>query len=292
MLVKPDREDEGSPVTGRLEGTRGGTLLLPGGHLVWELAGAGPPVVLIHGFSLDRRMWDAVVPLLATDLTVIRYDLRGFGESYPMDLHFGYSHAEDLAALLDHLEVSQAGLVGFSFGGQVALTMAIAAPERVRRLVLVDALLDGVPWDDESNDASHAVTAALHDHGIDAAKQVWLAHPFFSVANDRPDVAPQLAAMVHGFSGRHWLGEDPHRPVEPAPIDVLGHVSAPTTVVVGELDVPCFVEMSQVLARGIPGGRLVTIAGSGHLTPMEAPELVAQAVRASLGVDLSRSGAD
>jgi len=105
MLVKPDGEDEGSAVTGRLEGTRSGTLPLPGGHLVWELAGAGPPVVLIHGFSLDRRMWDAVVPLLATNFTVIRYDLRGFGESSPMDLHFAYSHAEDLAALLDHLEV-------------------------------------------------------------------------------------------------------------------------------------------------------------------------------------------
>src|SRR5882757_677517 len=167
MLAKPDREDEGSAVTGRLEGTRSGTLPLPGGHLVWELAGAGPPVVLIHGFSLDRRMWDAVVPLLATNFTVIRYDLRGFGESSPMDLHFAYSHAEDLAALLDHLEVAQAGVVGFSFGGQVALTMAITAPERVRRLVLVDALLEGVPWDEETNDASHAVTAALHNHGID-----------------------------------------------------------------------------------------------------------------------------
>lgn len=292
MLVNPDCEDEGSAVTGRLEGTRGGTLLLPGGHLVWELAGAGPPVVLIHGFSLDRRMWDPVVPLLATDFTVIRYDLRGFGESFPMDLYLGYSHAEDLTALMDHLEVSRAGLVGFSFGGQVALTMAIAAPERVHRLVLVDALLEGVPWDDETKDATHAVAAALHDHGIDEAKQVWLAHPFFTAANEKPDVASQLAAMVHGFSGRHWLGEDPHRPLEPAPIDVLGHVSTPTTVVVGELDVPCFVEMSRALVRGIPGGRLVTIPGSGHLTPMEAPELVAQAVRASLDVDLSRSAAD
>jgi pimeloyl-ACP methyl ester carboxylesterase len=80
--------------------------------------------------------------------------------------------------------------------------------------------------------------------------------------------------------------------VEPAPIDVLGQVSTPTTVVVGELDVPGFVDMSQVLARGIPDARLVTIPDSGHMTPMEAPELVAQAVRASLGLDLSHRRAD
>ena len=134
-------------------------------------------------------MWDAVIPLLATDFTVVSYDLRGFGESSPMDLHFGYTHADDLAALLDHLGVARAALVGFSFGGQVALTMALEQPARVSRLVLVDSLVEGVRWDAETAEAMHAVTAALHDRGIDAAKQVWLAHPFFTAANERPQVA-------------------------------------------------------------------------------------------------------
>ncbi len=274
---------------------RHGMLLLEGGHLVWEAVGSGPPVILLHGFSLDRRMWDDVVPLLATDFTVVRYDLRGFGESAPMDLHCGYSHAEDLAALMDHLGIPQAALVGFSFGAHPALQFALQEPGRVSALVLVDGLLEGVRWDEATTTATHAVTAALHDHGIEAAKDVWLAHPFFAVANERPELARRLSTIVARYSGRHWLGEDPARTDGPRPIDALGQVRGPATVVVGELDVPAFREMSDVLARGIPAARPVTIAGSGHMSPMEAPAQVAAAIRATMiaaapGVELNAPG--
>ena len=261
---------------------RHGMLLLEGGHLAWDAVGGGPPVILVHGFSLDRRMWDDVVPLLATDFTVVRHDLRGFGESAPMDLHCAYSHAEDLLALMDHLEIPQAALVGFSFGAHPALQLALLEPERTSALVLVDALLEGVRWDEATTAATHAVTAALHDRGIDAAKDVWLAHPFFAVANQQPETAARLATIVGGYSGRHWLGEDPARTDGPRPIDALGQVRGPATVVVGELDVPAFREMSEVLARGIPAARPVTIAGSGHVSPMEAPAQVAAAIRATM----------
>jgi 3-oxoadipate enol-lactonase len=262
---------------------RHGMLLLEGGHLVWEIAGAGPPVVLLHGFSLDRRMWDAVVPLLATDFTVVRYDLRGFGESAPMDLHLAYSHAEDLVALLDHLQIDAAVLVGFSFGAHPALQLALQEPERVSGVVLVDALVEGVRWDEPTMAATHAVTAALHDHGIEAAKEAWLAHPFFAPANQQPDVASALSAMVARYSGRHWLGEDPARTDDPRPLDALAHVGGPVTIVVGELDVPAFADMSAVLAREIPAARLVTIADIGHMTPMEAPVRVAEEIRMTVG---------
>jgi len=258
---------------------RSGTLQLSGGHLAWDCVGSGPAVVLIHGFSLDRRMWDDVIPLLSRDLTVVSYDLRGFGESSAMDLHVGYRHHEDLIALIDHLGIMHPALVGFSFGGQVALTLALQAPERISALVLVDPLLEGIRWDAGTKAAMHAVTDALRDHGIGAAKQAWLAHPFFRSANEQPETAAKLAAMVHGYVGRHWLGEDPHRSVEPAPIDVLDRLSVRTTVVVGDLDVPCFRDMSARLAEAIPGARLVLIRGSGHLTPMEAPGPVADQIR-------------
>lgn len=264
-----------------IEGVSSGTLPLSGGHLVWSKQGSGPAIVLIHGFSLDRRMWHDVIPLLTTDFTVVSYDLRGFGESFPMDLHCGYTHHEDLVALLDHLGIARAVLVGFSFGGHVALTAAVQAPARVAALVLVDPLLEGVRWDAESTTAMHAVTTALHDHGVDAAKEAWLAHPFFTQANAQPEVAAALATMVHGYGGRHWLGEDPHATVEPAPIDVLRQLSVATTVVIGELDVAGFLDMSDRLARDTPGARLVRVPGCGHLTPMEAPRSVADAVRAA-----------
>jgi 3-oxoadipate enol-lactonase len=257
-----------------------GVLPLEGGHLSWACAGSGPPVVLLHGFALDRRMWDDVVAAVAGERTVVTYDLRGFGASAPMDLHIGYTHAGDLLRLLDHLGIERAVVAGFSFSGDVALRLAQEAPDRVRHLVLVDPLVEGMRWDTESAQAMHAVRTALHDRGIEAAKQVWLQHPFFEVASRRPDLAERLSAMVAGFGGRHWLGEDPHLPAARL-LGRLGTLTVPTTVVVGSSDVPGFVQMADALVREIPGARLVTIPGSGHMAPMEAPEPVAEALLAA-----------
>jgi pimeloyl-ACP methyl ester carboxylesterase len=119
----------------------------PGARLVYEVAGDGPAVVLIHGFGLDMRMWDPQAGPLAARFRVVRYDCRGFGASGPLDPAVPYTHAGDLVALLDHLDIGDAVLAGLSFGGRVALQAALAAPDRVRGLALLDAVLDGVPWD-------------------------------------------------------------------------------------------------------------------------------------------------
>jgi 2-succinyl-6-hydroxy-2,4-cyclohexadiene-1-carboxylate synthase len=259
---------------------RTGILPLEGGHLSWTCAGSGAPIVLLHGFALDRRMWDEVAAVVAGERTVVTYDLRGFGASAPMDLHIGYTHTADLLRLLDHLGIGRAVVVGFSFGGEVAVRVAQEAPDRVRHLVLVDAVVEGMRWDAEAAQAMHAVRTALHDRGIEAAKQVWLQHPFFQVASRRPELAERLSEMVAGFGGRHWLGEDPHLPATPFP-GGLGALAVPTTVVVGSLDVPGFLRMAEVLAREIPGAHLVTIPGSGHMAPMEAPEPVAEVLLAA-----------
>ena len=118
----------------------------PGARLAYEVTGDGPAVVLVHGFGLDRRMWDPQAEHLAARFRVVRYDCRGFGASGPFDPAVPYTHAGDLVALLDHLAIGDAALVGLSFGGRVVLQAALAAPARVRGLVLLDAVLDGVPW--------------------------------------------------------------------------------------------------------------------------------------------------
>ena len=114
----------------------------PGARLVYEVAGDGPAVVFIHGFGLDMRMWDPQAGPLAARFRVVRYDCRGFGASGPLDPAVSYTHAGDLVALLDHLDIGDAVLAGLSFGGRVALQAALAAPDRVRGLALLDAVLD------------------------------------------------------------------------------------------------------------------------------------------------------
>ena len=105
-----------------------GVLVVPGARLAYEVTGQGPAVVLVHGFGLDMRMWDQQVEHLAPRFRVVRYDCRGFGASGPFDPAIPYTHAGDLAALLDHLAIGQAVLAGLSFGGRVALQAALAWP--------------------------------------------------------------------------------------------------------------------------------------------------------------------
>ena len=255
-----------------------------GGSLAWQVVGDGPPVVLVHGFGLDRRMWDDITPGLARDHTVVSYDCRGFGASAQFDQTTGYTHTDDLLTLLAHLGMKRAALVGLSFGGGVVLKTTLRAPESVTHLVLVDAVLGGVPWDEESSRASDAADLAVRDGGVTAGRRAWCAHPLFTPANERPDLAARLVEMVEGYPGHHWLGADPHRSERgDRPIDMLHTITAPTTVIVGDRDVPCFVEMAAVLARGIPGARLVTIPGAGHMTPMEAPTAFLRALGEALG---------
>src|SRR5216683_3000374 len=88
----------------------------PGARLAYQVAGDGPAVVLIHGFGLDMRMWDPQVGPLAARFRVVRYDCRGFGASGPFDPAVSYTHAADLIALLDHLDIGDAFVAGLSFG--------------------------------------------------------------------------------------------------------------------------------------------------------------------------------
>jgi pimeloyl-ACP methyl ester carboxylesterase len=251
-------------------------LALPGARLVYEMTGNGPAVVLVHGFGLDMRMWDAQVAPLAARFRVVRYDCRGFGASGPFDPAVPYTHADDLLALLDHLAISDAVLVGLSFGGRVALQTALAAPARVRGLVLLGAVLDGVPWDAGSADALDEVARQVQVGGVLAGRAAWLAHPLFAAARERPDLASRLAAMVAGYPGQHWLGQDPHRQARPQPIDVLEDLVTPVLVAVGEHDVACFREMSAVLARRIPGAEYRAVADAGHMINMEQPAAVSE----------------
>jgi 3-oxoadipate enol-lactonase len=262
-------------------------LALDGTDLYYEVEGDGVPVLLIHGLALDARMWDDQVPALRDLVRVIRYDARGFGRSPRRDPAVTYTHASDAWALLDHLGVADVVLVGLSMGGRIALEALLLAPNRVRALVVLDAVLDGVPWDTESERGMAAIAEGMGSGGIPAANAAWLAHGFFRPASRDPAVTERLEAMVADFPGRHWQDPDPHGP-HPTVIDELGEITVPTTVVVGELDVACFLEMANVLATRIPGARKVVVPDAGHMVNMEAPEVVNDVLRRAITATANR----
>lgn len=251
---------------------RQGYAPVPGGSLYYETSGQGEPIVLIHGFSLDTRSWDAQVPALSRDHRVIRYDLRGFGRSpYTTE---PYTHAEDLFYLLSHLGVEQAVLVGLSMGGGAAINFTLLYPERVRALVLVDATLGGFPWSAEASEFGARLHLLARAEGMETARDYWLSSPLFGPAMRRPEVAGALRAMVHDYSGVHWLRADPGVPLDPPAIERLHQLRVPTLVIVGEQDTGDFQAIAARLEQGIPGSRKTVVPGVGHMASMEAPERV------------------
>jgi 3-oxoadipate enol-lactonase len=254
------------------------TLALDGTDLYYTCEGDGVAVLLIHGLGLDTRMWDDQVPALREVARVIRYDARGFGRSSRRDPDVTYTHAGDAWALLDHLGIHDVVLVGLSMGGRIALETLLAAPQRVRALVVMDAVLGGVPWDSDAKRGMAAVAEAMHNGGVAAANSAWLEHPFFVPASRDPVLAARLKMIVEDSPGLHWATPDPHGPA-PVLMDALEQIEVPTTVIVGELDVDCFLAMAEILATRIPGARKVVVPDAGHMVNMEAPAVVNAVVR-------------
>jgi 3-oxoadipate enol-lactonase len=261
-----------------------GRASLAGASIYYEATGAGDPVVFLHGFSLDSRMWDDQVPAFSDRFRVLRYDLRGFGRSTAGD--GSYTHADDLHALVDYLGLDRVALVGLSLGGGAAINFAIGYPERTRALVAVDASLGGFHWSAEFADAQAELCATAKARGVAAARAAWLASPLFGPARGNAAAADRLCAIVGDYSGRHWVDRDAGRRFSPPAIERLHEIHAPTLVIVGERDTPDFHDVASTLERGIAGARRVTMAGVGHMANLEAPQAFNRIVRQFLETTL------
>lgn len=241
-----------------------------GTRLYYELAGSGPPLVLIHGLSLDTRMWDDQFAIFAEHHRVLRYDVRGFGRS-AVPTREPYSHHDDLKALLDHLRISHAHILGHSMGSGIALDFVLAHPEFADSLISVGTVVHGLAWLPEFRAFFRSLFETAQASGVEAAKQRWLHGPVFERAMQDPDVAPRLARIVGDYSGWRWVNDNPKLPLEPPACDRLEDVHVPTLIVVGEYEIPNVLRMADQLQTRAPDVRRVTIAGAGHMPNMEAP---------------------
>lgn len=247
-----------------------GLATVNGTQLYHEKMGVGEPVIFIHGLSLDTRMWDDQFGEFARRHIAIRYDARGFGRSGPVT--GPYSIREDLRALMDHLGVERAHLVGLSMGGRYALEFALMHPERVHRLVIVDAVLPGFPAPTLGREIG-AVLEAGRNGDVARAKRLWLGGSLFAPANERSAVASRLKRIVDDYSGWHFVnGPARHEmALDPPAAQRLGDIRVPTLVVVGAREIPELLAASERIARGVPGASLAVIPNAGHLSNMEEP---------------------
>jgi pimeloyl-ACP methyl ester carboxylesterase len=251
-------------------GPHSGFAPVNGGALYYEVAGTGSPVVLIPGFTLDTRMWDDQMEAFARRHRVIRYDLRGAGKSPPPS--GPYRQYEDLAALLRHLAIERAHLVGLSLGGATAIDFALASPAMTLSLVLVASSVGGYPFPQKLSAWLTEINAAAERGDISAAKEAWLSSALFESARRLPAAAAALDRIMADYSGWHFRNKNPVERLTPPANDRLESISAPTLVIVGEFDLPFYtLPLADALAARIPGARKVVIRDAGHMTNMESP---------------------
>lgn len=243
-----------------------------GGTLHGEVVGAGDAVVLLHAGPVDSRVWDRVLADLAGTHRVVRYDGRGSGRSSQPQAPFSF--VDDLVAVLDHLGIDWAVLVGQSLGGMVAVDAALAHPERVGGLVLVGAGLSGYPWPEIPQ--LGALDEALGAGDVERAAAIQL--DLWAPLRSDPEADALIERMVCDKLVLQRQPRTPPREAAPA-YGRLEEVEVPTVVVVGEADHAVIHGVADLLASGIPGARKVVVGGADHMLPLRAPAELARLVR-------------
>ena len=240
------------------------------GDLAVEVSGRGKPVVLIHGWGVDRRMWMHQVSAFRRQFTTISYDRRGCGETTaPAD------HAlelEDLDTLLDELKLSAAGIVGMSQGGRVAMRYAMTRPSRVTGLVLQGAPLDDTPSPLAADDSLlplQRLAELLRRGDRDSLVRELCRHPLMNAGLRRTQAQAEIDAMLKDYRGEDLL-RLAAQPSESDPLRAadLAVIQAPTLVITGSNELLWLRRTADRIARNIYGARRRVIRGGGHFVNM------------------------
>jgi pimeloyl-ACP methyl ester carboxylesterase len=242
----------------------------------FRIDGDGPVIALIHGVGGRLDTWDAFLEEFGAGYRMLRYDLRGFGESTKVKGRYELgSYVEDFVALLDHLGIERCHVVGFSLGGIIAQAIALVYPARVDRLVLCSTIAGVGPEDKaflrERYRALQTSTPEEHfRRSIDLyfSQEYQKAHPevIAEMQARRKEIDPECFAAAYRIIAETDLAED------------LPKVTAKTLVMTGEYD-RASPQMAAVMADRIPGAQLIIFPGLRHNLARENPKLLAHTIR-------------
>jgi len=235
--------------------------------LYYEECGTAPQaVVLIHDGVVNSAVWDDVWPEFCRHFHAIRYDRRGYGRS-PAATTW-YSETDDLAALLRHLKVARAALVGSSHGGELSINFTLAHPEIVQLLVLVGAVVSGMPYSQHFLDRGKHPFGLLAKGDVKGAIAEWSKDKYLIAADHeaaRKRLFDLLVANPQDMShSDHPLRSQPALPR-------LHEIRVPTLLLTGDADIPDVHAHAGAIEAGIPGARRVVLEDVGHLMYLEKP---------------------
>ncbi len=242
--------------------------IIDGVRVAYDVAGSGDALVLLHGFPLDRTIWDEPFSALATSCRVIRIDLRGAGESGRGE---GPALMETLAGdvfgLLDALDVQRAIVAGHSMGGYVALAFFRMYAERVAGLALIAS--HAAPDPVERWAERDALAAAIGARGMEAAIEFYLPRMFG--AHPSPQLVERTRAVIARQSGAGAAAAIIGMKLRVDSEDLLEDIRVPATIVIGASDAWISVATAQRTAAAIADATVETLPGVGHLPMLEAP---------------------
>jgi len=236
------------------------------GRLFYEVRGEGPPLVLIHGGATHLGMWDDQFDLFARHYRVVRYDVRGFGQSGSGEVP--HVQWDDLLALLRHLGIERTHIVGLSLGGRIAVDFTLQYPQMVDRLVLAGPGLSG--WQFEREEWVGELGRAIEAGDKRAASEAWLQSPYLEAAREDPVLAERLRQLVLE-SEQSWIPIFRGRRLTPPAVDRLAELKAPTLVILGSRDVNDIQRIVEQIVEQCPAARKVVFEGAGHMVNMEQP---------------------
>jgi len=254
-----------------------------------ELEGAGPPLVLLHGFTGSVRTWDGVRTALTDAYSVMAIDVIGHGRSAAPDLAGRYTFdwsTRDLSALLDALHLESAYFLGYSMGGRLALHFAVHAPARVRALILESASpgIEDAAERQRRVQADDALAQRIVDHGVPAFVEEWERQPLLTLA---AHVAPEVRAQHHAqrldnnplglANSLRGMGAGRQEPLWPR----LSQLEVPVQLIVGALD-SRYCAVGERMGELLPRATLAVVAQAGHTAHLDQPEVFVGLVKAAL----------
>lgn len=237
----------------------------------YEISGNGPWVTLSHSLSCDLTMWDALAASLAPTCTVLRYDTRGHGGTSAPQGDYSFDQlTADLTGLLDALKVGRTHFLGLSMGGMIGQHLALAAPQRLERLVIANSTSRIPPEAGPLWDERIAIVRAQGCAGVvEGTLGRWFTPGF---RQSRPDATAPIARLIANTPSAGYIG----CAAAIRHLDItsrIGGIKAPTLVIAGAEDPGTPPAMSEAIAAAIPGARLEVIPSASHLSCIEQPEI-------------------
>ena len=252
--------------------TVSGRLEISGSKIYYEECGSGPTaVVLIHDGLLHSVTWDGVWKPLCAKYHAVRYDRRGYGRSEVPKSQF--APTEDLFALLNHLKIERAVVVGNSSGGALAIDFALAHPEMVEGLFLIGPVVDGMGVSAAFIERGEKNMEPLKNGDAKAAAENWSKDRYIIGEGHEAARKKVYEVLADNPQNLKYTGEFEIHNSRPSN-SRLAEIHAPTSIVVGEFDISDVHAHAGAIEAGIPGAERDIIINAGHLVQVEQPDIL------------------